>query len=96
MTFHNAVSFINNSFYSFSPALLLIVGIGTVFLEFSYPFFVYRKNTRKYTIAAIILMHASIAVMMDLYAFSALMIVWNVAAFGNLTAANRTSNVETA
>ncbi|MEO1033806.1 MAG: hypothetical protein AAFX55_20655 [Bacteroidota bacterium] len=91
-----AITSVDNSFYSFYPVLLTIVGIGTVLLEFSYPFLVYKKGTRKYVITAIILMHASIAMMMGLYAFSAMMIVWNVAAFGNITMMNKTSNVETA
>ncbi len=96
-----AIASVDNSFYSFYPLLLTIVGIGTVLLEFLYPFLVYKKMTRKYTIAAVILMHTSIAVMMDLYAFSAMMIVWNVAAFGNITMINKTvinkkQDVETA
>lgn len=90
-----ALASVDNSFYSFPPLVLTIVGIGTVLLELSYPFLVYRKATRTYALAAIILMHSSIAVMMGLYAFSAIMIVWNVAAFGNLTMINKTSDVET-
>lgn len=91
-----AIASVDNTFYSFSPLLLAIVGVGTVLLEFSYPFLVYKKSTRKYTIAAIILMHTSIAVMMGLYAFSAIMIVWNVAAFSNMVIIKKTSDVETA
>ncbi len=91
-----AIASVDNSYYSFYPLILTIVGIGTVLLEFSYPFLVYNKKTRKYVIAGVILMHASIAVMMQLYAFSALMIVWNVAAYGNITMINKTSDVETA
>lgn len=89
-----AITSVDNSFYSIHPLVLTIVGVGTVLLEFSYPFLVYKKITRKYALAAIILMHTSIAVMMGLYAFSAIMIVWNVAAFGNLTIINKTSDVE--
>jgi hypothetical protein len=43
-------------------------------------------------------MHSSIAIFMGLYAFSAIMIVWNIAAFGNLdsVAKNKIIDVETA
>ena len=88
-----AIASVDNSFYSFYPTLLTIVGIGTVLLEFSYPFLVYKKVTRKYAIVAVVIMHISIAVMMGLYAFSAIMIVWNVAGFVNLNVINKTADV---
>lgn len=91
-----AIASVDNSYYAVYPIILTVVGIGTVLLEFSYPFLVYYKKTRKYVITGVILMHASIAIMMELYAFSAMMIVWNVAAYGNITMINKTTNVETA
>jgi hypothetical protein len=55
------------------------------------------KKTRKFALPAIILMHSSIAIFMGLYAFSAIMIVWNLAAFGNLetTSKKKLKDVET-
>lgn len=93
-----AVASVDNTFYSIPPVFLLIAGIGTVLLEFSYPFLVLKKITKKYALTAIILMHSGIAIIMGLYAFSAIMIVWNIAAFGNLTRAPKESRsyVETA
>lgn len=92
-----ALASTDNTFYSIPPVILLIVGVGTVLLEFSYPILAFWKITRKYTLFAIILMHTSIAIMMDLYAFSTIMIVWNIAAFGNIASAapKRTTHVET-
>jgi len=78
-----ALASLDNAYYLTPAVLLVLVGIGAVLLEFLYPFLVYFRKTRKYAVAGIVLMHAGIAVMMDLYAFSAIMIVWNVAAFGD-------------
>lgn len=89
-----ALASVDNSFYMFPPILLTITGITTVLLEFLFPFLVYKKITRKYAITLIILMHIGIAMMMKLYAFSAIMIVWNLAAFGNITIIDKTSDVE--
>jgi hypothetical protein len=68
---------------------LATIGIGSVILETFYPFLVYKKQTRLITIYLCILMHSSIAVLMDLYAFSAILIVWNIAAFSKLTTQNK-------
>lgn len=93
-----ALASLDNSFYDTPTLLLIIIGIGTVLIEFLYPFLVYKKVTRKYIITAIILMHLGIAIILNLYAFSAIMIVWNIAAFGNLTTAPKIKRtyVETA
>lgn len=65
------------------PWLPLIVGIGTVFVELLYtPLMLWRK-TRLFEFAAIILLHAGIAVALGLYFFSAVMIIYNIAAFGS-------------
>jgi len=91
-----AIASLDNSYYSFYPLILTIVGIGTVLLEFCYPFLILRKSIRQYVLLAVILMHVSIAVMMELYAFSTIMIVWNLAAYGNLTIIDKkVSDVET-
>jgi uncharacterized membrane protein YphA (DoxX/SURF4 family) len=79
-----AMASVDNSFYHMPSFILVIIGVGTVLIEFSYPFLVYKKVTRKYILTSIIIMHLSIAVMLDLYAFSTIMIMWNIAAFGNL------------
>ncbi|KXX72611.1 HTTM domain-containing protein [Flammeovirga sp. SJP92] len=88
-----AIASVDNSFFSISPLILTFVGIGTVLLEFLYPLLIFLKPTRKYALTAIILMHVSIAIMMELYAFSAIMIVWNIAAYGTLK--EKAKHVET-
>ncbi len=80
-----AVASVDNDFYSWPPVLFVIVSIGTVLLEISYPFLINIKKTRLFVLTGIILMHVGIAVMMELYAFSAIMIVWNLSAFGNIS-----------
>jgi hypothetical protein len=88
----SAIASVDNVYYAIPPVILMIAGIGTIVLELFYPFFVLFKTTRKYTIAGVILMHISIAIVMDLYAFSAIMIVWNIVAFGSLAMKNKTTN----
>lgn len=90
-----ALASVDNTFYSLPPLLLTVAGIGTVLIELLYPFLVFKKITRKYAVTSIILMHASIAIMMELYAFSAMMIVWNIAAYGNLILKKKPKYVET-
>lgn len=92
----SALASIDNHYFSIPPLLLLLTGIGTVLLELSYPLLMLYKPTRKYALTAILIMHISIAVIMDLYAFAALMIVWNVAAFGNLAKKNSTPHANPA
>jgi uncharacterized membrane protein YphA (DoxX/SURF4 family) len=88
-----AVSTVDNSFYSLPPIFLVTAGIGTVLLELLYPFLIFKKSIRRYTLAAIILMHMGIAFTMGLYSFSVIMIVWNVAAFGNLTSTSEKKSI---
>ena len=89
-----ALASIDNSYYAIPSIILIVVGIGTVLLEFLYPFFMIYRKTRFYALIAIILMHLGIAIMMDLFAFSALMITWNIAAFGNLHSVKKSANVQ--
>jgi len=74
-----------NDYASMPPILMAIAGIGVVFLETFYPILVYKKVTRKITIILVIVMHLGIGFLLDLYAFAAIMIVWNISAFGSLT-----------
>lgn len=79
----NALVSIDSNYYPV-PIIYIVGGILTVLLELSYPILVNFKKTRKIILAAMVLMHLFIALMMELYAFSIIMIVWNVAAFGEL------------
>ncbi len=61
------------------PILLTMTGLATAFLELLYPFFVWNKKTSNTWIYLIILMHVGIAFILNLYFFSAIMIIWNLA-----------------
>ncbi|MEJ4086906.1 hypothetical protein [Galbibacter orientalis] len=80
-----ALASADNNYHTFPSEIFIIIGIGTILLEFFYPFLVIQKLTRRYTVFAIILMHMGIAITMDLYAFSAMMIAWNIAAYGRFS-----------
>lgn len=91
-----AVASVDGELYSLPPLFLAIGSISTVMTELLYPFLVMKNNTRKYIVAAIILMHTGIAIMMNLFAFSAIMIVWNIAAFGNISIKEKTTDASIA
>jgi hypothetical protein len=59
-----------------------VAGITICLLETAYPFFIWWKRTRIIWLAAILLMHVAIGLMMGMYLFALVMIVLNLAAFG--------------
>ena len=58
-----------------------LLSYGTLALEITYPFFVWRKPTRRYWVAAAIALHLGIALALRLYFFSALAIAGQLAFF---------------
>ena len=62
--------------------LFPIAGIFICLLEIGYPFFVWNDKTRKIWLICICGMHFAIGVTMGMYLFALIMIVLNVAAFG--------------
>lgn len=77
------------------PYLLVIGGISTVLIEVLYPILIFPKITRNITLYGVILMHLLIAFLLKLPAFSAIMIIWNLAAFQYFTESiNITSEAE--
>lgn len=84
MSLWRAVSSVYNNYFTLSPYVFLVVGIGTVFLETLFSVFIWIDKTRNIILFLCILMHISIAYMLGLYSFSAILIVWNVAAFYHL------------
>lgn len=60
------------------PDFLMMLGIVTALLELTYPALVWYAKTRHYCIYLTILMHIGIAFILNLYFFSALMIIWNL------------------
>jgi hypothetical protein len=64
--------------YSF---ILIIVGWATIIIEMCYPLFVWIPKTRKLWMCLTISMHIGIALVLNLYYFSAIMIIWNLSNF---------------
>jgi Vitamin K-dependent gamma-carboxylase len=64
--------------YSF---ILIIVGWSTIIIEMCYPLFVWIPKTRKLWMCLTISMHIGIALVLNLYYFSAIMIIWNLSNF---------------
>jgi hypothetical protein len=61
---------------------LPVLGISICLIELGYPFFIWRKKTRRFWLVCILAMHAFIGLAMGLYLFALVMIVLNLAAFG--------------
>ena len=64
------------------PWLAAMACWATLLVEIGYAFLIWPGRSRRVMLAAVIGMHAGIAVLMGLWTFSAVMIVLNVAAFG--------------
>ncbi len=62
--------------------LFPVAGIFICVLEIGYPFFIWNNKTRKIWLICICAMHAGIGLTMEMYLFALIMIVLNVAAFG--------------
>ena len=65
-----------------APWLAALACWATLFVELGYAALIWPRCTRRAMLAAVIGMHVGIAVMMGLWAFSAVMIVLNLAALG--------------
>ena len=84
---------VENDYYLIPPLVFIIIGVGTVILEMFYPVLIYFKKTRPVALYSVVLMHVGIAMVMNLYAFSMIMIVWNVCAFGKIELADRKQKI---
>lgn len=69
------------SFLAAYPFVLVIIGWSVVVIELCYPLFIWFKKTRRCWLFLAIAMHIGIALVLNLYFFSALMIIWNISAF---------------
>lgn len=61
--------------------ILVIIGWSTIIIEMFYPLFVWIPKTRRLWVTLTISMHIGIALVLNLYYFSAIMIVWNLTNF---------------
>lgn len=79
--------FANNDFnFDFSllaeyPITLIIISWSTIIIEMFYPIFIWIPRTRRVWLYLTILLHIGIALVINLYFFSALMIIWNISNF---------------
>jgi len=73
------------SFLASLPVLPTLLGWSILLIELGYPFFIFRKSTSKYWLAMVVSMHIGILFFLNLYFFSALMIILNVSAFLDLS-----------
>ena len=72
-------SFNLESFYNYN-SIFIIMGWGVIILEMFY-FICFWDRIRPYWLIAIVSMHLGIAIILNLYFFSSMMIIWNIAAF---------------
>lgn len=61
--------------------LLSFMGWSTIIIEMCYPFFIWYKPMQKTWLFLTVSMHIGIALVLNLYYFSAIMIVWNITNF---------------
>ncbi len=61
--------------------IVSLIGWSTIIIEMCYPFFIWYKPTQKIWLFLTISMHIGIALVLNLYYFSAIMIVWNITNF---------------
>lgn len=61
--------------------ILSFIGWSTIIIEMCYPFFIWYKSTQKTWLFLTVSMHIGIALVLNLYYFSAIMIVWNITNF---------------
>lgn len=61
--------------------LLIFIGWATIIIEMLYPVFVWIPKTQKTWMMLTISMHLGIALVLNLYYFSAIMIIWNLTNF---------------
>ncbi|MFD2288558.1 hypothetical protein GJU39_18285 [Pedobacter petrophilus] len=64
------------------PLVLKLLGLFVVFIEISYPIFVNIKKMRGIHLILVIILHLNIAIFMGLRYFAAIMILFNLSAYG--------------
>jgi len=70
------------------PIFFVILGWGTILIELLYPFFMNLKKTRLFWMLSVVALHVGIAFILNLYFFSTIMIIINIAGFGNFRIKN--------
>lgn len=81
LPYANRDFFFDFSWLAAHPFVLITMGWATILIEMLYPVFVWITPTRKIWLFATVMMHVGIALTLNLYYFSAIMIVWNLTNF---------------
>lgn len=63
------------------PLIIALIGWSTIIIELMYPLFISLKKTRLIWLYLTISLHLGIAIVLNLYFFSAIMITWNITNF---------------
>lgn len=69
------------SFLTDYPIILVAIGWLTIVIEMFYPVFIWMSISRQFWLFLTISMHLGIALVLNLYFFSTLMIIWNITNF---------------
>lgn len=72
---------IDFSWLAAHPFLLIFIGWSTIIIEMCYPVCIWYRPTQRAWLLLTISMHIGIALILNLYYFSAIMIVWNMTNF---------------
>lgn len=72
---------INIDYLGKFPLLFILSGWATILVELLYPLFMNSKKSQKTGLIAIISLHLGIALFLNLYFFSAIMIIWNITTY---------------
>ncbi|MEM9546996.1 MAG: HTTM domain-containing protein [Bacteroidota bacterium] len=64
-------------------SILVFLSVATILVEILYPFLIFYRPTRKFTLFSVIAMHIGIAGVMGLFTFGVVMTVMNLVAFGH-------------
>lgn len=88
LPFFNLDFAIDFSFMATYPIIPIAIGWVTILAELLYPFFIWHRITKKIWLTLVIGMHLGIALALNLYFFSAIMIILNLAAQLNFQETN--------
>lgn len=73
--------------------ILSSIGWSTIIIEMGYPLFIWYKPTQKIWLFLTVSMHIGIALVLNLYYFSAIMIVWNITNFYSEQPASKRAHI---
>ena len=81
LPFANQDFHFNFSILADYPIILILAGWATIITEMFYPIFIWIPKTRSMWLYLTLSMHFGIALVLNLYFFSAVMMIWNITNF---------------